>query len=342
MVSELILVTGVNGFLGAHVVDQLFQKGYRVRGTVRGPRFVANQEIYQKIYGAAVDIVVVDDLIEGDFTAALQGVDGVIHVASPLFGRGDAKSTIDSAVLGSANVLRQAIDAGVKRFSVTSSVAAAVDCTDGTVPESVTEDDWNPTTREQALANGRSFYVYSASKALAERAVVEIGEAHPNISIARINPTYLIGPFAPAAIIPPGDTNALSTNTIIYKALLPDSRSRTFDVGYIDVRDVALALIAGINTPGKTRNLLTGEWFELKDAVEYVGTLHPELTIPKLVSSGRTDSIVACEPALKRLGLTLRPWKDSVRDAAEAVLKVEKDWIAQGFEGGLIKSTRRA
>lgn len=27
-----IKVTGVNGFLGAHVVDQLVQKGYRVRG----------------------------------------------------------------------------------------------------------------------------------------------------------------------------------------------------------------------------------------------------------------------------------------------------------------------
>lgn len=97
-----------------------------------------------------------------------------------------------------------------------------------------------------------------------------------------------------------------------------------------------------MKTPGQTRNLLTGEWFELKDAVEYIGTLHPELRIPTLALSGRTDSIVAYEPALKRLGLTRRPWKDSVREAAEAVLKVERDWIAQGFEGGLIKSTRRA
>ena len=157
-----------------------------------------------------------------------------------------------------------------------------------------------------------------------------------------VNPTYFIGPFAPAAIIPPGDTNALSTNTLIYKALLPDSKSRTFDVGYTDVRDVALALIAGINAPGKTRNLLTGEWFELKDAVEYIGTLHPELKLPTLALSGRADSVVAYEPALKRLGLTRRPWRDSVREAAEALLKVEEDWIAQGFEGGLIKSTRRA
>lgn len=119
----------------------------------------------------------------------------------------------------------------------------------------------------------------------------------------------------------------------------------TRGVGYVDVRDVALGMIAGINIPGKTRNLLTGEWFELKDAVEYIGTLHPELKIPILPLSGQTDSIVDYEPALKRLGITRRPWKDSVREAAEAVLKVEKDWIALGIdldcEGGLRKNTWR-
>lgn len=128
--------------------------------------------------------------------------------------------------------------------------------------------------------------------------------------------------------------------------LLPNNKSTTKDVGYIDVRDVALALITGINTPGKTRNILTGEWFELKDAVEYIETLHPELNIRTLPLSGRTDSIVDHAPALKRLGLTRRPWKDSVREAAEAVLKVEKDWVAQGIdinaEGGLRKNARLA
>jgi len=106
-----------------------------------------------------------------------------------------------------------------------------------------------------------------------------------------------------------------------------------------------LALIAGIDTPGKTRNILSGEWFELKDAVEYIGGLHPELELPTLTLSGQTSPIVAYEPALKRLGLTQRPWKDSVREAAEAVLKVEKDWVAQGIdvdaEGGLRKNAWR-
>lgn len=73
--------------------------------------------------------------------------------------------------------------------------------------------------------------------------------------------------------------------------------------------------------------------------MEYIGSLHPELKIPTLALSGRTDSIIVYEPALKRLGLTRRPWKDSVRETAEAVLKIEKDWIAQGLdleaEGGL-------
>ena len=41
--------------------------------TVRDARLVANREIYQKVYGTAVDIVAVDDLIRGDFTAALRG-----------------------------------------------------------------------------------------------------------------------------------------------------------------------------------------------------------------------------------------------------------------------------
>lgn len=84
---------------------------------------------------------------------------------------------------------------------------------------------------------------------------------------------------------------------------------------------------------------MTGEWFELKDAVEYIGTLHPELKIPTLALSGRTESVVVYEPALKRLGLTRRSWKDSVREAAEALFKIEKDWIAQGIDvdaqGGL-------
>ncbi len=35
MAAELVLVTGAAGFLATHVVKQLLEGGYRVRGTVR-------------------------------------------------------------------------------------------------------------------------------------------------------------------------------------------------------------------------------------------------------------------------------------------------------------------
>lgn len=88
-----------------------------MRRTVRSPRLAANQEIFQKIYGSTVEIVVIDDLPNGDFTTALQGerkaifftsdwpltpfrgVDAVIHNAAPLAGCMDAASTIVGVTL---------------------------------------------------------------------------------------------------------------------------------------------------------------------------------------------------------------------------------------------------
>jgi len=61
-------------------VNRSFAGANELGRTVRGARLAANQDIYQKIYGTAVDIVAVDDLIRGDFTAALQGEGKVILI----------------------------------------------------------------------------------------------------------------------------------------------------------------------------------------------------------------------------------------------------------------------
>ena len=177
----------------------------------------------------------IDDIIDADFTAALQGVEGVIvcycswlnvfrgvdaviHVASPVVCRGDTATTLDvsitfrfsswyiewrwfkSAVLGSKNVLLQAIDLGIKRFSVTGSISTAMDPVAGMTVAKLTENgvknlylnqplilisvDYSPVTREQAYAGANRGFVYYVSKVLAERAVNEIGAAYPDVSIA--------------------------------------------------------------------------------------------------------------------------------------------------------------
>lgn len=35
--GSLVLITGVTGYIGAHIADQLLQRGYKVRGVVRRP-----------------------------------------------------------------------------------------------------------------------------------------------------------------------------------------------------------------------------------------------------------------------------------------------------------------
>lgn len=73
-----ILVTGVSGFVGSHVADQLLNAGYRVRGTTRDTTksswLVA---LFEGKYGIGkFELVSVPDLtLPGAFDLALKGID---------------------------------------------------------------------------------------------------------------------------------------------------------------------------------------------------------------------------------------------------------------------------
>jgi nucleoside-diphosphate-sugar epimerase len=50
--GSLVLVTGVNGFIGSHVADQFLAAGYRVRGTARDLRKTDGLgELWKQKYG---------------------------------------------------------------------------------------------------------------------------------------------------------------------------------------------------------------------------------------------------------------------------------------------------
>ena len=51
-------------------------------------------------------------------------VTGVIHVAAPLPGRMSPADSLDAAIEGGLNLLRQAEKAGITRFAFVSSIAA--------------------------------------------------------------------------------------------------------------------------------------------------------------------------------------------------------------------------
>lgn len=74
--GSLVLVTGVNGYIGSHVADQLLEAGYRVRGTTRALEKVkALSALWEEKYGPKkVEFVVVADMAkEGAFDDAVKG-----------------------------------------------------------------------------------------------------------------------------------------------------------------------------------------------------------------------------------------------------------------------------
>src|SRR5882762_3391616 len=122
-----------------------------------------------------------------------------------------------------------------------------------------------------------------------------------------------MGPYAPGSVITPGDSNALSTNIMIYNLLVPKSKATTPNFGFVDVREVAAGIVAGIRTPGRNRILLTGEWFDYKDAVEYIAAIRPELKnrLATPIPTGQTEGVIGNARAQQILGLPpARSWKE--------------------------------
>jgi nucleoside-diphosphate-sugar epimerase len=149
-----------------------------------------------------------------------------------------------------------------------------------------------------------------------------------------VNPPFFVGPLAPGFRVPPGDRKALSTDEFIYNLLFAENKVDTPALGFVDVRDVAIALVKGQKTPGKHRIVFRGEWFAFEEAIEYIASIRPELKGRLATASPTTqkNSIVDNSKAALVLGLTPRPWKESVRDGVDDLLKLEKSWIAQGIE----------
>ena len=124
-----VLVTGGSGFLGGRAIIDLLKEGYAVRTTVRdaakGPRIIENisGELGRP---AGIEFFEADLASDEGWAEAVAGCRYVLHIASPFppARPKDPQELIRPAVDGATRVISAALDAGVERIVMTSSVAA--------------------------------------------------------------------------------------------------------------------------------------------------------------------------------------------------------------------------
>ena len=128
---------------------------------------------------------------------------------------------------------------------------------------------------------------------------------------------------------------------MLHSILVPGDVLGSPGFGFIDIRDAAKAQVAGIKTPGHHRVLIASpEWFDLKDAVDHLTSARPELKdrLANPVSMGKTVPTVDNARAIDLLGISLTPWRKTVEDGIDSLLKVEKEWRGAGVDPSVLQN----
>jgi dihydroflavonol-4-reductase len=237
--AETVLVTGAAGFIASHCLLELHRQGYALRGTLRSlDRAGEVRATLRKAAGedVPVECFAADLTSDAGWNEATQGVDSVLHVASPLprVLPKDANDLIAPARDGALRLLRAASRSGVRRVVMTSSTAA-ICYGRGQIDRPFTEADWSD-------PNGADNSAYTKSKTYAERAAWEFIRSNASpMELVTVNPGAVLGPVL--------EKDYGTSAEIVLKLLRGDFPGiPNFDFPIVDVRDVAALHVAALES----------------------------------------------------------------------------------------------
>ncbi|KAI0079802.1 NAD(P)-binding protein [Panus rudis PR-1116 ss-1] len=344
----LVLLTGINGHLASAIALRLLEKGYKVRGTVRKLRSASYIQKEFERFGDLLEIVETgnDIVAPGVFDNALQGVDAVVHAASPV--TMDAKTKEEQyvpAVDGTLNILRSAQKVpSVKRFLYLGSLGSVVMADKDYKKEKATRDDWNVVTEKMLeqvdnTSPAFGFLVYIGSKLVAEKAAWEfVKQEKPQFGFTAIDSAITLGPIHKELTGPPRQDQSLG---MLYDTLAKPPRvkgvSPVRDIGTVHVYDLADLFVASLTsekTPGKRLLAVSAKtsWYDVTELVKskWPGrTDYPvkDDTAPHQDYPGALDIVFDTDLEKELLGGGWRSLEDSVLSAAkDLIAKEEKGW----------------
>ena len=224
-----LLVTGATGFLGSTLVPLLLEAGHEVRVLLRKGGDLPGCEVVRG-----------DVLDQESVTRALQGVEGLYHLAG-LVSRdpADARKMYDLHVEGTRHLLEAA--GHLKRIVLASS--------SGTIGVSRTRRIATEADDYPIETVGR--WPYYLSKIYEEKLALE--HARRGMPIIVLNPSLLLGP---------GDARMSSTQDIFRFLMGRIPVLPRGGISFVDVRDAARAFVAALTQgkPGERHLLGAVNW----------------------------------------------------------------------------------
>jgi dihydroflavonol-4-reductase len=263
-VARLALVTGGNGFVGAHVVRALLARGDRVRVLVR------KGADRSALDGCDVEFALGDLRDRESIERAVAGCEEVYHVAADYrLWVPDPDAMYAANVDGTRNVIEAARRAGARRIVHTSTVGALG------IPAGGIGTEDTPVSIDDMVGP------YKRSKFMAERVAVDA--ARDGAPVVIVNPSTPVGPL---------DLKPTPTGRIIVDFL--NRRMPAFvDTGLnlADVEDVARGhLLAAEHGRVGEKYILGGENLTLKEMLDRLARLSglpaPRVRLPYAVAFG--------------------------------------------------------
>jgi dihydroflavonol-4-reductase len=327
--ADTVLVSGGSGYIAGFLIRQLVAEGWTVHTTVRS---LARENAVRKLL--AVDdtrlrFFAADLNADAGWAEAMAGCSHVAHLASPL-PTGipkDPNELIVPARDGVLRALRAAKAAGVRRFVMTSSVAA-ISYGRGRGIHHFTEADWT-------LLEKPGLTPYVQSKTIAERAARDwVAKEGGGIEFCTINPSVVLGPVWSADY---------SASVAVVKQLLDGRVKACPDVGFgvVDVRDVADLHVRALNAPGMAgeRFIASGRFMKLRDIADVLrAELGPQAH--KVAARNMPDWVLRVAALFNPLARMVVNELGSVRHQDASHAKAVLGWATRPAEQSIADTAR--
>lgn len=316
-----VFLTGATGFVGSAVARLLTSKGFEVLALSK------KNNDRKNIQGLPVSVIEGDLKNPDTYKDALKGCDCLFHVAADYrIWVPNPKEMHEVNVLGTKNLMLNALGAGIKKIVYTSSVATLGINKDGT-----SSDEKTPVSFSDMVG------VYKQSKYLAEAEVTRLIQ-HYGLPAVIVNPSTPIGP---------NDIRPTPTGKIIVDAVngkIPAFVDTGLNIAHVD--DVAMGHLLALEK-GKIgeRYILGGTNLALSDILTIIANiagkkppttklphklLYPVAIVMEQIArvTGKTPMLsrdalrmsqkkmyFSSAKAEKELGYKSRPAKDAIADA---------------------------